>query len=77
MSLRLICGLLAIIAGAGAIPSGVGVQQTRDAVAPPTVGTASIAGVVVNDQEPAQPVRRASGQRGWSQQPAARSRRSG
>jgi hypothetical protein len=34
-------------------------QQTRDPASPPVVGTASISGVVQDDQQPAQPVRRA------------------
>jgi hypothetical protein len=35
------------------------VQQPRDAGTKPTTGTASIAGVVVDDQQPARPIRRA------------------
>jgi hypothetical protein len=34
-------------------------QQTRDSATQPTAGTASISGVVVDDQDPARPVRRA------------------
>ncbi|MEZ5316376.1 MAG: carboxypeptidase-like regulatory domain-containing protein [Vicinamibacterales bacterium] len=45
------------VPGATARPAGG--QQSRDAVGPPTTGTAVIAGVVVDDQEPAKPVRRA------------------
>lgn len=42
--------LLGVVAGATA--------QVRDAATQPTLGTASISGVVVDDQEPARPVRR-------------------
>ena len=35
------------------------IPQTRDAGTPPTIGTAVISGVVVDDDQPPQPVRRA------------------
>jgi hypothetical protein len=38
---------------------GAATPQVRDTVTPPAVGTASISGVVVDDEEPARPVRRA------------------
>ena len=42
-----------------ASPAAQQLPPARDAVLPPTTGTAIVSGVVVNDEEPAQPVRRA------------------
>jgi hypothetical protein len=52
---------LAALAGAVAVPRAraIAAQQTRDAPAVPTTGTASLSGIVVDDRDPAQPVRRA------------------
>ena len=58
MTLR---GLFLTIAVLGVLASGAAAQQTtaRDAPFVPTTGTSSISGVVVNDETPPQPVRRA------------------
>ncbi len=52
-------GLLVSIAGAATASHGVVDQQTRDPASPTVVGTATILGVVEDDQRPSQPVRRA------------------
>jgi hypothetical protein len=59
MSLRTCLVSLAVVAGVSAAASGTTARQSRDVARPPTAGTASIAGVVVDDREPALPVRRA------------------
>jgi Carboxypeptidase regulatory-like domain len=51
--------LVSVVAGPVTMTSGAVRQEVRDAGTPPTMGTASISGVVVDDEQPAQPVRRA------------------
>ena len=48
-----------VAASARAVSHPAEVRQVRDGGTPPTSGTASISGVVVDDAEPARPVRRA------------------
>jgi hypothetical protein len=55
----ILIGLLVSVAGAATASHVVVDQQTRDPGSLPVVGTASISGVVEDDQQPAQPVRRA------------------
>jgi Carboxypeptidase regulatory-like domain len=59
MSLVLLWLLLNLVAGVRTTPAGPAPQQARDPTEPPTIGTAWIAGVVVDDEQPARPVRRA------------------
>ncbi len=50
---------LIVVIGASPRLARIAAQQTRGVVAHPTAGTASISGVVVDDEQPARPVRRA------------------
>ncbi|HSC29095.1 MAG TPA: carboxypeptidase-like regulatory domain-containing protein [Vicinamibacterales bacterium] len=59
MSFLLLWLLVAVAASPRSGPSDVVRTQVRDAGRPPTVGTASISGVVVDDAGPPRPVRRA------------------
>jgi hypothetical protein len=59
MRLWLLGVIVLLAASVSAHPDGAGRQQARDAMTQPTAGTASISGVVVDDAEPARPVRRA------------------
>jgi hypothetical protein len=53
-------GLLALVVALWSVPAGAAqAQPPRDAESRPTVGTGSISGVVVTDETPPQPVRRA------------------